>query len=57
MYVIDFVGNALSAVTVAAAVRSVTLMSTIAALPAGIALESIVTVSCSVTMAGRIMIS
>ena len=54
---IDCVGNALSAVTVAAAVSGVTLMSTIAALPAGIALESIAAVSGSVTMAARIMIS
>ena len=55
--VIDCVGNALSAVTVAPAVSysGVMLMSTIAALPAGIALESIAAVSGSVTMAGRVM--
>ena len=54
--VTDCVGNALSAMTVAAAVSGVALLSTIAAMPARIALESIAAVSGSVTMAGRIMI-
>ena len=55
--VIDFLGNALSAVTVAAAVSGVPLLSTTAALPAGIALESTAAVSGSVTMAGRVSYS
>ena len=55
--VIDSVDNALSAVTLAAAISGVALMSTIAALPAGTVLESIAAVSGSVTMASRVMIT
>ena len=53
MNVIDCVGNAFSVVTVVVAVSNGALMSTIAALPAGIALERITAVSGSLTMAGR----
>ena len=53
--VIDCVGNALSAVTVAAAVSGVGLLSTFAAMPAGIALKIIAAVSGSVTMARRVV--
>ena len=52
---IDCVGNAFPAVTVTSAVNGVALLSTLAAMPAGIALESIAAVSGSVTMAGRVM--
>ena len=53
--VIDCAGNTLSAVTVTSAVSGVTLLSTIATIPAGIALESIAAVSGSVMMVGRVM--
>ena len=52
---IDCVGNALSAVTVAVVV-GVTLLNKIAAVPAGIALESIAAVSGPVTTAGCVAI-
>ena len=52
---IDCVGNTLSAVTVTSAVSGVRLLSTIATIPAGIALESIAAVSGSVMIVGRVM--
>ena len=47
-------GQPLSAVTVAAAVRGVALLSSIAALPAGISLESIAAFSGSVVVASGV---
>lgn len=52
---LDGMGNACSAVTVATAVSGVALLSTIVAVPAGIALEGTAAICGGVTIAGRVV--